>query len=432
MESGTDLTLAERRELLAGARRALDGIEGDVWRAGSRELGELMTEVDDVIVAGEAARVVITREAMDRGEPGSGAAAMTPVQWVRAFAPSTRHGGSAQVVALAQAFSVAGNAPVKEAVMSGQLPVRSAVAAVTQADQLRPLLADGAEGAVVRGLVDMAVAEGPRGCRALRGALLAKYGIDGALQREHDGAKRFVSLTQPHVDEVGVAEYRLTLDSESKAVLEAALGPLSAPKPVDGEPDLRSSDRRRGEALVALVRQAVASGDVAPRSTKAQLFVTVDFNTLRQGLTGAGVTVGGADAGGLIAPETVRRLACDASLVPVVLGSDSEVLDLGRAVRLFTPAQTKRLWLRDGGCTYPRCTMPPQWTDVHHLIHWADGGPTDVDSAALLCDRHHHVVHSRRYAGRLSQDAGRPRVEWDLTPGSYDQLLAVCAAREPA
>lgn len=432
MDGGTDLTLAQRRELLAGARQALVGLDAELWRAGSAELADLMGEVDELVVAGECARVVVMREAIDRGEPRSGALAMTPVQWVRRYAPSTMAGGSAQIVALAEAFGVVGNAPVKEAVLSGALPVRSAAAVVSHADQLRPLLAEGAEPAVVQGLLDMARAHGPRGCRALRGALLAKYGLDGALQREQDGAKRFIALSQPSVDEVGIAEYHLTLDPESKAVLEAALGPLSAPRPLDGERDLRSSDRRRGEALVTLVRQAVASGTVAPKSTKAQLFVTVDYDTLRQGLVGAGTTVGGADAGSLIAPETVRRLACDASLIPVVLGGDSEILDYGRAVRLFTPAQTKRLWLRDGGCTYPTCGMPPQWTDAHHLIHWADGGPTDVDEAALLCDPHHQVVHSRRYAGRVVHDGGVIRVEWDLTHGSYDRLLAVRAAREPA
>jgi len=432
MTGGQPLTLAERRELLAGARRALTGLDQELWRAGSRELAELMTEADDVVVAAECARVVITREAMDRGDTGNGTHALTPVQWVRTYAPSTRTGGSAKVVALAQAFAVQGNAPVKEAVLSGRLPVQGAVAAVNHADQLRPLLADGAEPAVVQGLVDMAIAEGPRGCRALRGALLARYGADGALQREQDGARRFVALSQPHVDEAGIAEYHLTLDPEGKAVLEAALGPLSAPRPVDGTRDLRSSDRRRGEALVTLVRQAVASGTVAPKSTKAQLFVTVELDTLRAGLTGAGATTGGADAGTLLAPETVRRLACDASLIPVVLGGEGEILDYGRSVRLFTPAQTKRLWLRDRGCTFPRCTMPPQWADAHHLIHWADGGATDVDQAALLCDRHHHVVHAQRYAGRLVHDGGSSRVDWDLTPGSYDELLARRAAREPA
>ncbi len=357
---------------------------------------------------------------------------MTPVQWVRRYAPSTRAGGSAQVVAVAEAFSVAGNAPVKAAVLSGTLPVRSAAVVVAEADRLRPLLAEGAEPAVLEGLMTMAVAHGPRGCRMLRPRLLAQYGLDGALQREQDACKRFVALSQPRVDGAGLAEYSMTLDPEGRAVLEAALGPLSAPRPLDGERDLRSSDRRRGEALVTLVRQAVASGTVAPKSTKAQLFVTVDYDTLRGGLTGAGATVGGVDAGSLVAPETVRRLACDAGVIPVVLGGAGEVLDFGRAVRLFTAAQTRRLWLRDGGCTYPGCGMPAQWADAHHFLHWADGGASDLANAALLCQRHHTIVHTRRYAGRLVQDEGGTRVQWDLTRGSYDQLLAVRAAREPA
>ena len=107
-----------------------------------------------------------------------------------------------------------------------------------------------------------------------------------------------------------------------------------------------------------------------------------------------------------LAPETVRRLACDASVVPVVLGSRGEVLDLGRTVRLFSPAQTRRLWLRDGGCTYPGCGAPPAWTDGHHLVHWADFGSSDLSNAALLCERHHTIVHQRRLAGRV---VDRPR-----------------------
>ena len=119
-------------------------------------------------------------------------------------------------------------------------------------------------------------------------------------------------------------------------------------------------------------------------------------------------------------------------LIPTVLGGAGEVLELGRAVRLFTPAQTRRLWLRDRCCTYPGCGMPGTWTDAHHLRHWADGGPSNLSNAALLCQRHHTIVHTRRYAGRFVQDEAGTRVEWDLTAGSYDQLLAVRAAQEPA
>lgn len=417
---------------MVAACEGLDGLGSELWRAGSAELEEVMAEADRLVAAGEAARVVVLAEAMKRGETGSGSMAMTPVQWVRRYAPSTRGGGAAQVVAVAQAFAVSGNAPVKDAVLSLQLPVRSAAVVISEADKLRPQLAEGVEPAVVDGLVRMAVEHGPRGCRMLRPRILAEHGVDGELQREQDAAKRFVSLSQPHIDELGLAEYRLTLDPEGRAVLEAALGPLSAPKPVEGERDLRSSDRRRGDALVQLVRRAVAAGEATPVGTKSQLFVTVELETLRNGLAGAGETLGGSEAGELLAPETVRRLACDALIIPTVLGSAGEVLDIGRQVRLFTAAQTRRLWLRDRHCTYPACDMPAQWCDAHHLRHWADGGPSDLSNAALLCERHHTVVHARRYAGVLVEDDVGARVDWDLTVGSYDRLLAVLAAREPA
>ncbi len=138
--------------------------------------------------------------------------------------------------------------------------------------------------------------------------------------------------------------------------------------------------------------------------------------------------VAGSQAGLLLAPGVVRRLACDCAVIPTVLGSDGQVVEMGCAVRLFTGAQVRRLWLRDRGCTFPGCSMPAQWTDAHHLVHWADGGPSDLENAALVCPRHHTVVHQRRLAATLT-----PRgVQWDLTPGSYDRALATLAAADPA
>ena len=256
-----------------------------------------MAEADAMVAAGEAARALVLAEAISRGETGSGVLALSPVQWVRRHAPSTRAGGAAQIVAVAEAFAVSGNAPVKDAVLSGVLPVASAAVVVSEADKLLPLLQEDARPTVLDGLIRIAAEEGPRECRKLRPMLLARYGLGGQLQREQDAAKRYVALSQPCVDEMGVAEYRLTLDPEGRAVLEAALGPLSAPRPVEGERDLRSSDRRRGEALVSLVRAGVGGAERGPRQTKSQLFVTVDLETLRSGLRGAGVTVGGRRPG---------------------------------------------------------------------------------------------------------------------------------------
>jgi hypothetical protein len=420
-----DLTVEQARELVVAARVALAGLEGSLWQvAGGGGLAELLGQVDALGAACESAKVAVVAEAMDRGETGAGAAGMSVTGWVRDHAPSTRAGGAGQLVAVAHAFGRPVNAPIARAVRSGRLPVRSAAVVVAEADRLRPLLAEGAEPHVLAGLVAMAVEHGPRGCRMLRPALLARYGRAGQLQAEQDVAARFVALSQPVEDGTGVAEYRLVLDVEGKAVLEAALGPLSAPRPVQGERDLRSCDRRRGEALVALVRRAVAAGESVGTNPKAQLVVSMDWAALAGGVRGAGVSVGGSDTGTLLAPETVRRVACEAAVIPVVLGSAGEILDQGRAVRFFTPAQTRRLWLRDGGCSYPGCSMPPHWADAHHLVHWADFGATDLGNAALLCGRHHTIGHTRRLAGQVVRDDTGERVEWDLARGSYDQLLA--------
>ncbi|MDF2093192.1 HNH endonuclease signature motif containing protein [Knoellia sp. 3-2P3] len=298
-------------------------------------------------------------------------------------------------------------------------------------EKLRPMLAEGAEPHVLEGLVGLAAEQGPRACRQLRPAMLARYGLTDVLQDQQNLGKSFISLSQPRDTGADTFEYRLTLDVEGKAVLEAALGPLSAPKPVDGERDLRSSDRRRGDALVTLVRRAVAAGDEVGKTNKTTLLLTMSYDDLKAGL-GAATTLGGLDAGTHLAPETVRRLCCDGSVIPIVLNGKGEVVDWGLEKRYFTDAQTKRLWLRDGGCTYPGCDAPPQWTDAHHLVHWADLGPSNLSNAALLCERHHTIVHNRRYTGRVVKDAHGERVEWDLTRGSWDELLARRAAQEPA
>ncbi len=430
-----ELSLAEHREVIAAARSSLSVLGSVLWQApsggGPDGLSGLLGEVDALGMACDAGRVAVVREAMDRGETSGGSAAMTVTQWVRHHAPSTRAGGAGTVVAVAQAFQKQVNAPVKEAVDAGRLPVASAAVVVSEYDRLRPMLGDLMQEPALTTLIESAVDHGPRGCRKVRPFILARYGAEGVLQDQQDRGKAFIALSPPRDTGADTFEYRLTLDVEGKAVLEAALGPLSAPKPVDGERDLRGSDRRRGDALLTLVRRAVAAGDEVGKTNKTTLLLTMDWESLRDGL-GAATTLGGLDAGTHLAPETVRRLCCDASVIPVVLGSNSEVLDWGLERRFFTPAQTRRLWLRDGGCTYPGCDAPPQWADAHHLVHWADLGPSDLDNAALLCDRHHTIVHNRRYAGRLVRDGDGERVEWDLTRGSYDELLARRAAQEPA
>jgi hypothetical protein len=91
---------------------------------------------------------------------------------------------------------------------------------------------------------------------------------------------------------------------------------------------------------------------------------------------------------------------------------------------LFTRGQRRALWSRDQSCTYPGCDVPAGWAKAHHVIHWADGGPSDLANAALLCQRHHTLVHDRRFIATVHppDEHGRS-VTWDLTPGSYDRDL---------
>ena len=164
-------------------------------------------------------------------------------------------------------------------------------------------------------------------------------------------------------------------------------------------PDPRTRGQRQADTLVSALQHALAhaGADVLPASGghRPQVLVTIDHQTLlRQVRDHFSAHVASADFTGPIDPRDIRRIACDADLLPAVLGGEGEILDLGRARRLFTRAQRKAITARDGGCAAPGCGIPAAWCEVHHIGHWEHGGPTDVDNGVLLCSHHHHAVHA--------------------------------------
>ena len=398
------LVIEAGRNAVAAATASLVGLAESMFAVGNTELGPFFRQIDDLSRHAEAARVAILAEALSRGVI-AGSDCPTATAWVIQWAPSLRAGGAAQLVAVAHATRVVRNAGLASAVLGARVGVRNAAVALVEMDKLRPRLRDEALEAVWAGFIQIATDHGPREIRALRDKLIATYGQQGEFQARHDQLKHGVSLSQPFDDD-GMAEYRLRLDPEGKEVLEAILGPLSAPKPTAACPDLRASDQRRGDALVEMCRRAAAAGGAAPTTTKAALYVTVDLKDLTT-RCGAGSSM---LTGQLLAPETIRRIACDATIIPVVLGTDSEVLDVGRARRLFTPGMLRAMWLRDRGCTIPGCTAPPFWADAHHIIHWVDGGQTSLTNAALLCGRHHTIAHQRGWTATATTS----EVTWHL------------------
>ena len=136
---------------------------------------------------------------------------------------------------------------------------------------------------------------------------------------------------------------------------------------------------------------------------RPQVVITVPMATLR-GPGGAAILEDGAS----LTAETARRIACDAGILPAVLDGRGQVLDLGQQRRLFTGALRRALVLRDRGCAFPACDRPARWCDGHHIVHWADGGPTNLDNAVLLCGYHHRTIHKGQWQVSLNPADGLP------------------------
>ncbi|MFI6828154.1 DUF222 domain-containing protein [Kribbella sp. NPDC050241] len=132
-----------------------------------------------------------------------------------------------------------------------------------------------------------------------------------------------------------------------------------------------------------------AAGAVPGFGAKATITVTIDLQDLKSAAADA---TGEVVYGDNLSAAAIRRLACDAKIIPLVLGSHSEPLDVGRAERLVNRAMRRALNARDKGCVV--CGAPPIQCDAHHVRSWIDGGPTAVSNLALLCRRHHIDLHA--------------------------------------
>jgi len=228
-----------------------------------------------------------------------------------------------------------------------------------------------------------------------------------------DGAAAFAREEQRlrpkcglHATDTGQGYLRLSgaATVEQWAWLVAGIDPLAAPvTSADGAPDPRPLPERRLDAFVELVRIALESPQVGDHGgARPQLVVTVPLTTLLTDPHLTGVhdlphldldLPTASDLGVPISPAAARRLACDAQVIPAVLGTRSEPLDLGRVTYTAPRALRRAVILRDKGCRFPGCRRRPRHCHTHHIDHWADGGTTDLENLCLLCDYHHHLIH---------------------------------------
>jgi hypothetical protein len=235
---------------------------------------------------------------------------------------------------------------------------------------------------------------------------------EAALDRLERAAHRdrFLSVVD---DGAGGIRVRGRGSVEDGEVIRAALLPLTKPQPArdpddptcETERDPRDHGARLWDALVQTAQKSLDT-DFPPGShgTKPRVVVTTTLDQLVAGIGDACPTETGLE----LSVAAVRRLACHAEIIPGVLGTGGQVLDVGRAARLVTVAIWIALILRDQHCAFPGCTRPPSMCHAHHITHWVDGGETSLTNLVLLCGEHHRTVHHTPWQVRLRPDDGLP------------------------
>jgi hypothetical protein len=246
------------------------------------------------------------------------------------------------------------------------------------------------------GLVSAAVARSveafERDCRDLVRLL---SGDDGesrleALRRQRR-VRRWVDIRS------GLHQTLLSLDPEADAKVATALHAATLDKRAGLTDPAVNWDHVEADALVELITGARSIDRRVP-----EVSVLIDYETLEHGAHDQ--TVCETSSGVPLTPAAVRRMACEAEIVPIVLGGAGEVLDVGRSRRLATAAQRRAISAMHATCVMPGCTVPVDECRVHHVDPWHDGGRTDLDQLVPVCERDHHRLHEGGWTLKLRPD----------------------------
>lgn len=301
---------------------------------------------------------------------------------------------------------------VADAVLDGRVAVPQAEVIAQSLDRLPGDTEPGVLGKAEAHLVAEAAHHTPRQLRILGRKVLevvAPETYDDHERRlleaeEARARRRTFLLMRPQGD--GTTELRARVPDATAERLRVYLEAHAAPRRAhlagagDAEPvsatvageRLVPYSTRMGWALCALLEHLPA--DLLPLhgGSATTVVVTLSYDQLRDELGVAELS-----SGGRITAGEARRLACTAGILPAVLGSASEPLDLGRLARLFTPPQRRALEIRDRGCRAEGCSIPAAWCEAHHEHPWSQGGSTDLASGLLYCSFHHHRAHDAAY-----------------------------------
>lgn len=226
---------------------------------------------------------------------------------------------------------------------------------------------------------------------------------DGLATFEHQRRSTYVKMWS---DTDGLLQLRGAFDPVSAAVLqshlsrevEAQFHSGDRDRPVVVHPWIEPNDHRRALALIAILERSssgfATESVTSPgerREPRADVVVHIDLETLVNGLRAT--STHRTSFGGDLPVDTIRRMACDADVIPVVLNGAGVPLDVGRAKRLATAGQRRALEAAHDTCAMPECSVAFHHCQIHHIDYWESGGPTDFGNMVPLCSRHHHAAH---------------------------------------
>ena len=227
-----------------------------------------------------------------------------------------------------------------------------------------------------------------------------------------DGMKQYVLKLDP----VGAGFMDAAIDAQVGAALrkvrfEAGLSPDGCADDHEELTDGRTIEQTGADAVVDLARHCLSCTEGPGPLPDTEMVVRITLESLMTGL-------GEAQIDGSLQPisaATARRLAANARIIPMVLGGEGEVLDLGVGRRLFSHAQRLAFAERDDGCAWANCTRPPTHTEAHHIKWWSQGGRTNLSNGLLVCSLHHHRIHQDGWGIRVEDN-----VVWFIPPSRVD------------
>ncbi|MGY1717534.1 DUF222 domain-containing protein [Blastococcus sp. SYSU DS0552] len=383
-------------DALARLAAALDDLSAEdlTGRFGPQlieRLGPLLTTANRLTA--EAARTVRQCELTGAAEH-DGKASMA--SWLRGHALLSA-GAASRLVTSGRALDAL---PAVAAAAASGAVTAEALVAIAPVAAPATLAAAAAQGVDLAGidatLAEVAASRPHAELRQIVAHYLARLHPDGPEPDPTEG--RSLSMTR-HAD--GSLSFRGELDAVGGEKLQAAVESIvQANRPAG---DTRTRAQQQGDALVQLLcDNALAAGALPTlRTHKPHVVVRVDLEDLVDPATGPAAAKLGF--GATISAARARWLACDGTVTRIVIGPEGQPLDLGRAPAAPQgPAASLRAVGGGGVLSFAGCDAPAHWCDVHHLLHWADGGDTSLANSGLLCERHHTKVH---HGYRIVRDA---------------------------